>query len=98
MPPLTLDAIRRFPFGIAPSEQQRQSLVEFSDLTRRTGQHVRAEHRARGYEEDRVIGEYTAGSEIDDTDDTFTIRFLFAFWRLCEQRIATTGESVTLPA
>lgn len=34
-----------------------------------------------------VTGEYAPGSEIDDPDDLFMPRFLFAFWRLCEQRI-----------
>lgn len=40
-----------------------------------------------GQNEDRVIGEYTSGSQIDDADDSFVWRFLYAFWRLCEQRI-----------
>jgi hypothetical protein len=34
-------------------------------------------------------GEYMPGAEIEDRDDTFMPRFLFAFWRLCQQRIAT---------
>jgi hypothetical protein len=34
-----------------------------------------------------VEGEYTPGSTIEDTHDTFTMRFLYAFWRLCEQRL-----------
>ena len=41
-----------------------------------------------GQDEDRVVGEYTPGAEINDGDDTFVVRFLYAFWRLCEQRIA----------
>lgn len=43
-----------------------------------------------GLDEERVIGEYTPGSEIDDCDDTFAMRFLYAFWRLCEQRVVVT--------
>ena len=41
-----------------------------------------------GQDEDRVLGEYTPGAEINDGDDTFVVRFLYAFWRLCEQKIA----------
>jgi hypothetical protein len=36
-----------------------------------------------------VVGEYAPGAQIEDHDDTFMPRFLFAFWRLCQQRIAT---------
>jgi hypothetical protein len=46
-----------------------------------------------GLEENRVIGEYAAGSQVEDHDDTFMPRFLYAFWRLCEQRIAVTDQA-----
>ena len=57
----------------------------------------------QGNDEDRVEGEYTVGSEINDVDDTFVLRFLYAFWRLCEQRIAEvepvdTGHAAQLAA
>jgi hypothetical protein len=38
--------------------------------------------------EDRVVGEYVPGSEINDPDDLFSVKFLYAFWRLCAQEIA----------
>jgi hypothetical protein len=37
-----------------------------------------------------VVGEHTPGSVIDDPDFDFTARYLYAFWRLCEQKIATS--------
>ena len=40
-----------------------------------------------GQDENRVVGEYASGSQINDVDDSFAWRFLYAFWRLCEQRI-----------
>jgi hypothetical protein len=51
------------------------------------GENRRAAELANQFE-DRVIGEHISGDTIDDVDDTFTARFLYAFWRLCEQRIA----------
>jgi hypothetical protein len=36
-----------------------------------------------------VVGEHAPGSVIDDFDFDFTARFLYAFFRLCEQKIAT---------
>jgi hypothetical protein len=57
-------------------------------VARRTGLQARDENRELGLEEERVIGEYIPGSEINDPDDSFTSRFVYAFWRLCDQRIA----------
>ncbi|MDQ3825970.1 MAG: hypothetical protein M3319_12230 [Actinomycetota bacterium] len=37
-----------------------------------------------------MIDEYVPGTEVDDPDNSFPARFLYAFWRLCGQRIATT--------
>ncbi len=37
-----------------------------------------------------VVGEHTPGSVINDPDFDFTARYLYAFWRLCEQKIATS--------
>jgi hypothetical protein len=34
------------------------------------------------------VGEYAPGEQIDDHDDTFMPRFLYAFWQLCQQQIA----------
>ena len=46
-----------------------------------------------GFNENRVVGEYVSGAQVDDADDTFAARFLYAFWRLCEQRIAATDHA-----
>jgi hypothetical protein len=39
----------------------------------------------------QVVGQYT-GSIIDDADGQFTSRYLYAFWRLCAQRIVTVDR------
>jgi hypothetical protein len=87
LPPLLLDAVRCLEF-------QTQRAADPQDVERmaRAAQSVDGEGRrsaqAMGQNEDRVIGEYTSGSQINDIDDSFAWRFLYAFWRLCEQRIA----------
>ncbi|MFF4598134.1 hypothetical protein [Amycolatopsis sp. NPDC001319] len=40
-----------------------------------------------------MLGEYQPGSEIDNSDDAFDIRFLYAFWRLCAQEISVTASA-----
>lgn len=43
-----------------------------------------------------IAADYVPGSEIeDDQDNTFGSRFLYAFWRLCDQRIATITTTRT---
>lgn len=97
LPPLLLDAIRCVPFRYQATAEQVASLQGFSRLVRQTGEAVREANTAQGLNEDRVIGEYTPGSQIDDSDDTFAYRFLYAFWRLCEQRIAAVGQTEVGP-
>jgi hypothetical protein len=86
LPPLLLDAVRCLTFHAVEADTEAASRLA------RAAQAVDGAYRrsaeAHGQNEDRVIGEYASGSEIEDDDDTFTLRFLYAFWRLCEQRIA----------
>ncbi|TQM78153.1 hypothetical protein FHX81_0403 [Saccharothrix saharensis] len=93
LPPFMLDAMRCWAFGQTTTEEQRRALADFGEIARRTGRQAREEVQELGFEEERVIGEYTPGSEIDDHDDTFAMRFLYAFWRLCEQRIVVTDPA-----
>ncbi|MGZ3143794.1 hypothetical protein ACVDFE_17715 [Lentzea chajnantorensis] len=95
LPPLLLDAMRCIPFGVATTDEQLQNLAKFGVTARAEGQRARSGNRELGFEEERVVGEYTPGSEIDDPDDSFTARFLYAFWRLCQQQIAITTPAET---
>jgi hypothetical protein len=54
--------------------------------------------------QDQAAGEYASGAILDeDQDGTFASRFLYAFWRLCEQQIgavqaAAVGHSAQVTA
>lgn len=90
LPPLILDGVRCVPF-----EYTHQSPILFQqslEAQREVGERLRATAAAAGHNENRVVdsgrsGTYTSGEQIYDYDDQFTVRFLFAFWRLCAQRI-----------
>jgi hypothetical protein len=97
LPPLLLDAIRCMPFGVAVTPEQTTALRDFSQPARQAGDAERAASNVQGMNEERVIGEYISGARIDDTDDTFARRFLYAFWRLCEQRIAAVDDAYVGP-
>jgi hypothetical protein len=87
LPPLILDAKRCLPFHAVLTEEQAANHDQFNRRTRHLGKANRELTEAQGENENRVTGEYQPGSEIDDADDLFMCRFLYAFWRLCEQRI-----------
>ena len=92
LPPLLLEAKRCLPLRQKATEDQLRSFEEFVTGVRGMGDSARRTEADLGLE-DRVIGEYAAGSQVEDHDDTFMPRFLYAFWRLCEQRIATTDQA-----
>ncbi|HEX6655853.1 MAG TPA: hypothetical protein VF153_06540 [Candidatus Limnocylindria bacterium] len=56
---------------------------------------ARAAADGAGLDESATTSEYVPGSEIRDSDDTFVRRFLYAFWRLCEQRIVEVSDAPT---
>jgi hypothetical protein len=88
LPPLFLDGIRCWPLRYTPTPGQVRDLEEYAAIARRAGDDAREIAAASGLDEGRIVGEYRPGQEIEDHDDTFMPRFLYAFWRLCEQRIA----------
>ena len=93
LPPLLLDGIRCVPLRYAATSGQVRGLEEYAATARRTGDEIRELAAAHGLDEGRVEGVYRIGQVIDDHDDTFMPRFLYAFWRLCEQRIATVEHA-----
>jgi hypothetical protein len=92
LPPLLLDAIRCFPFRF-PDEADVTAVDRLAEAAQRVDGAMREAAASQGLDEDRVEGEYVPGTEIVDSDDTFTTRFLYAFWRLCEQRIAVLDNA-----
>jgi hypothetical protein len=93
LPPWLLDAIRCQPYEFVPTPEQRAALQEYIARARRAGDRGRARAGELGMDEDRVFGEYQPGQETEDHDGRFTERFLYAFWRLCEQRIACVTDA-----
>jgi len=94
LPPLLLDAIRCLPLRHRATAEQLHALREYNNTIRaETGKADHQRRLAAGADENKVIGEYTPGDEIKDTDDTFMPRFLYAFWRLCDQQIATVEHA-----
>ena len=96
LPPLLLDAIRCWPYQQQITEELAEDLERYAAGIRQMGERAHSRTIDLGLDEDNVAaGEYTPGDEIDDHDDLFAMRFLYAFWRLCEQRIAVAE---TVPA
>ncbi|WP_030453278.1 hypothetical protein [Herbidospora cretacea] len=93
LPPLLLDAIRCVPLRYTATDEQLHTLEKFINTARQRGQQDRHHLAASGLNEDRVEGHYVSGDPIDDHDDSFMPRFLYALWRLCEQRIATVEHA-----
>ena len=93
LPPLLLDAIRCLPLHFAATPEQVQALEKYVTTVWHAGEAAREYTAAHGLAENRVIGEYTPGEQIEDRDDTFMPRFLYAFWRLCQQQIATVDTA-----
>lgn len=93
LPPLLLDAKRCLPLRQKATEEQLRSFEEFVTGVRKMGDAARRTEADLGLEENRVIGEYAVGSQVEDHDDTFMPRFLYAFWRLCEQRLAAVDQA-----
>lgn len=86
LPPLLLDGVRCLEF-----QTQRADDPRAAQLLAQAAQAVDGAYRRSaemmGQDEDRVVGDYASGSQINDVDDSFAWRFLYAFWRLCEQRV-----------
>jgi hypothetical protein len=43
----------------------------------------------------RPIGEYASGAALEDPEGTLDSQFLYAFWRLCEQRIGAVEMALS---
>lgn len=91
LPPLLPDGTRTLPFRATVTDSMRSALSAYADRVRNSGKRWREMNTAIGFNEDDQVDasfEYRPGDEINDTDDTFATRFLYAFWRLCTQKIA----------
>jgi hypothetical protein len=95
LPLLMPNGTRTFPYRPAITDGVRTTLTEFTGHARTHGERWRQIKTDAGFNEnDQVDGtfEYRPRDEINDIDDMFTLRFLYAFWRLCAQKIATLDD------
>ncbi len=90
LPPLSLDGVRNVPFHASTDSdgvlEGLQRAARQVDGQRREGYALFGLDENR-IDEERLDAEYVSGDPIDDVDDLFAVKFLYAFWRLCEQRI-----------
>jgi hypothetical protein len=94
LPPLLLDAIRCQVLRYTATPDQVQTLHQYAETVHNIGDAARKQSTAMGFNESRVTGESPPpGGQIGDPDDTFMPRFLYAFWRLCDQQIATIDHA-----
>jgi hypothetical protein len=93
LPPLLLDAIRCQLLQYTATPDQVRALHLYAETVHKIGDAAREQSTALGFNESRVAGEYTPGEQINDPADTFMPRFLYAFWRLCDQQIATIDHA-----
>ncbi len=97
-PPMLLDVIWSLPLHpSSPVEAHDQERIA-AELRWLNGAYWQDESRKRTAEDqDQATDEYASGEILDeDQDGTLGSRFLYAFWRLCEQRIAAV--QATQPA
>ena len=95
LPPFLLESTWSLPLHAATAAQQHDQQRLEAELHRLNTGYWDEEVRSRTAASE-TAGEYAPGSAIDeDQDGTFGSRFLYAFWRMCEQRIAaiTTAET-----
>ncbi|MFI5898521.1 hypothetical protein ACIA5D_51515 [Actinoplanes sp. NPDC051513] len=93
LPPLLLDGSKTLCFRATDADPEAPARL--AEAARKVDGAYRRAAEFQGHTEEHVVGEYVSGSEIHDADGTFVMRFLYAFWRLCEQRIAAVEHTET---
>lgn len=95
LPPFVLQGTWSLPLHAATVAQQHDQQRLEAELHRLNSGYWEQEIRSRDADGDSC-GEYALGSALDeDQDGTFGSRFLYAFWRMCEQRIAAISPAET---
>jgi hypothetical protein len=95
LPPFVLDFTWSLPLHPATAAQQHDQQRLEAELHRLNSEYWEQQIRSRSAAGDSA-GEYALGSAIDDDQDgTFGSRFLYAFWRMCEQKIAAVTPAET---
>lgn len=103
LPPLLADSTRTFPFHPPVTDATRDAMTSLSAAARLQGDRWRELNAELGFDEGDNIRDssgftYHPGDEINDADDLFSFRFLYAFWRLCGQQIAQISQDAPTPS
>jgi hypothetical protein len=92
LPPILLDGIWTLPLHPATEEQEYDQQRLEAQVHRLNAWH--REEVSSVAADGEITAEYAPGTVIDDDEDcTFGSRFMYAFWRICEQRIATITQT-----
>jgi hypothetical protein len=95
LPPFLLEFTWSLPLHAATAAQQHDQQRLETQLHRLNCGYWEEELRSRT-EAGESTAEYALGTAMDDDQDgTFGSRFLYAFWRMCEQRIAAITPTET---
>jgi len=93
IPPLMIDGIRCARYNWAPTDEQRAAVDNHRRAALEVHAAARTQAEAIGWDEDHVEADYSPGSEIVDVDGLFSVKFLYAFWRLCAQETSEITEA-----
>lgn len=95
LPPMLLDVIWSLPLHPDTPGQAHDCDHLAVALRRLNAAYWQDEARIReSADQDQAAGEYASGTILDqDQDGTLGSRFLYAFWRLCEQEIAAVQDA-----
>ena len=92
IPPLMIDGIRCVRCNWPATDEQRAAVENHRRAALEVHAVARTQAEAIGWDEDHVEAD-TPGSEIVDVDGLFSVKFLYAFWRLCAQEISEITDA-----
>ena len=105
LPPMLLEVVWSLPLHPATPDHAHDYDLLAAALRRLNAAYWQEEaHNKKAGNQDQTVGEYASGAILDQGQDgTFGSRFLYAFWRLCEQQIgaiqaAPAGHSAQVTA
>jgi len=96
LPPILLESTWPLPLRPATAAQQQDQQRLETQVHRLNVGYIERENSSQTTGETHA--DYAPGTVIDDDEDsTFASRFMYAFWRICDQRIATITTTATGP-
>jgi hypothetical protein len=94
LPPMLLDAVWCLPVHASTAAQAHDQQLLTAEIRRYNAVYWQQEIRTTAGAARQLAGEYASGAAVQDPEATLAARILYAFWRLCDQRIATQTKPV----